>query len=383
VHLTLHLTGRCNLRCRYCYDTPHAGGDMTPETMRAAVAFARAGHEGSLGISFFGGEPLLLRELIVETVRHCRRLTEEAGQLFHFKLTTNGLLLDEVFLTGEDTREIFIAVSHDGVREAHDAGRVEPGGAGTFDRLEEKIDLLLQYKPYAPVLLVITPETVRHFADSVEYLYGRGFRYLICTPHFAGGWDETAVRELARQYRRLAAWYEQETLNEAKFYFSPFETKIASHILPGSCRENGCTFGRRQLSVAPNGRLYPCVQFVGDGRGEEYCVGDVWAGLDEEKHRRLYDANDAPKPECAGCAVQERCNHFCGCMNWQATGRIGQVAPVVCAHERAVLPIADKLAARLFKRRTPMFIQKHYNDLYPLLSLLDDAAEKASPEVAP
>jgi uncharacterized protein len=47
---------------------------------------------------------------------------------------------------------------------------------------------------------------------------------------------------------------------------------------------------------------------------------------------------------------------------------------VLCAHERIVLPIADALAARLFKRRSPMFLQKHYNELYPLVSLVEDTA---------
>ena len=40
--------------------------------------------------------------------------------------------------------------------------------------------------------------------------------------------------------------------------------------------------------------------------------------------------------------------------------------------ERILLPIADSLAEKLFKKRSAMFIQKHYNDLYPLVSLIED-----------
>ncbi len=40
MHLTLHLTARCNFRCRYCYAAPHAGGDMTAETLRTALDLA-------------------------------------------------------------------------------------------------------------------------------------------------------------------------------------------------------------------------------------------------------------------------------------------------------------------------------------------------------
>ena len=44
----------------------------------------------------------------------------------------------------------------------------------------------------------------------------------------------------------------------------------------------------------------------------------------------------------------------------------------VCAHERIVMPIADRLAEKLFKKKNAMFIQKHYNDVYPLISLIED-----------
>jgi uncharacterized protein len=378
MHLTLHLTAHCNLRCRYCYATQRDTGWMSLETAQAAIALGmselrKKDPEASLGVIFFGGEPLLHRELIAEIVRHCRRVETETGQLFHFKITTNGTLLDEAFLTDTDSREIFVALSHDGVPAAHDANRIDAAGQGTFERLSPTIDLLLEHKPYAPVMMVVTPHTVQHYADSVAYLFSRGFRYLICSLDYSGAWDEKSLKMLERQYKTLAGWYERLTLAEEKFYFSPFEVKIGSHVFPGSCKRDRCELGQRQISVAPDGRLYPCVQFVGDA---EFCIGDARTGLDETARQNLYTLNAEEKDECAACAVRERCNHYCGCLNRQATGRIDRVSPVLCAHERIVLPIADKLAARLYKRRNAMFIQKHYNELFPLLSLIEDRTAK-------
>jgi len=346
---------------------------MTLDTIKQAVGVARGQAESrgqrSLGVIFFGGEPLLRKDLIIEAMRYCRGLGNGSGISYHFKVTTNGLLLGEAFLSDPDTDGLFVALSHDGVREAHDRHRVGPGESGSFDRLDATIDLLLRHRPYAPVMLVTTPETVEHYADSVEFLYGRGFRYLICSLNYAGAWDERAIRELRRQYRRLAQWYERETRREAKFYFSPFEVKIGSHIRPGSCKSDRCELGQRQISVGPDGTFYPCVQFVGD---PDYAIGHASTGIDEEARARLYIQNAAEKETCAACAIRERCNHYCGCLNRQATGSIDTVSPVLCAHERTVLPIADRLGERLFKRRDAMFIQKHYNDLFPLISLMED-----------
>jgi len=37
-----------------------------------------------------------------------------------------------------------------------------------------------------------------------------------------------------------------------------------------------------------------------------------------------------------------------------------------------LIPIADRAAEILYKKRNPLFIQKHYNAAYPLLSLFED-----------
>ncbi len=357
---------------------------MAFETARKAIGIAmedarRQSSDGTLGVIFFGGEPLLQRDLILRIARYCRELSERTGQSFHHKITTNGLLLDEEFLTSPETSGIFIAMSHDGVREAHDANKTDASGIGSFDRLEPVAGMLLRHKPYSPVMLVTTPQTVRHYADSVVYLYKKGFRYLICSLDYSGDWDEKSMDELGRQYRRLADWYYRETMAEQKFYFSPFEVKIASHVFPGSCLADRCELGRTQISVAPNGRLYPCVQFVGDGTDETYSIGHANTGIDEAARARLYEENAAEKATCLTCAIRSRCNHFCGCLNKQSTGSIHTVSPVLCVHERLILPIADRLAERLYKKRSPLFIQKHYNEMYPLLSLVEDAVSRSDP----
>ena len=54
------------------------------------------------------------------------------------------------------------------------------------------------------------------------------------------------------------------------------------------------------------------------------------------------------------------------------------MSPVLCAHERTVLPIVDRLASKLYKRKNPLFIQKHYNEMFPLVSLVEDSTRSAA-----
>ncbi|ATW28186.1 radical SAM/SPASM domain-containing protein [Candidatus Formimonas warabiya] len=368
MHYTLHLTNQCNMACTYCYVNKDQVISMERETAVKAVNMA-AEAKNSTGIIFFGGEPLMQKNLIYETVEYCTWLEKKHRGRFHYKVTTNGLLLDEAFMEFSLQEHIFIAFSHDGIREAHDKHRVDNKGKGTFEKLAGKIELLLSKRPYAPVLMVVSPDTVEFYAESVQYLYQSGFRYLICSLNYAAAWTDRDLKKLKIQYEKLAAFYLDRTRAENKFYLSPFEVKISSHINGKTYIRERCELGKKQISVGPDGTLFPCVQFVGE---KEFAMGHVDTGINEKRREALYGFNEAEKEDCSRCAIKSRCNHHCGCLNKQATGSMEKVSPVLCAHERILVPIADRLAEKLYQKRNPLFIQKHYNDMYPLLSLIED-----------
>ena len=57
-------------------------------------------------------------------------------------------------------------------------------------------------------------------------------------------------------------------------------------------------------------------------------------------------------------------------------GRVKEVSPVLCRHEQVLMPIADHVGEVLYRKRDPLFLHKHYNSAYPLLSLLEDLHSK-------
>jgi len=341
---------------------------MTRETARATVDLAGRDAKQA-GLIFFGGEPLFMRDLITDTVAYAHSREMEGACRFFFKITTNGLLLDDDFLDFARREKFYIAVSIDGVKEAHDTHRKDKDDKGSYDRVIDAARRLLAIKPYSPVLMTVRPDTLPLYAAGVESLFSLGFVYVITSLDYSADWDEEHLPELERQYRLLAELYERKTLAEDKFYFSPFEVKISSHVNNLTYCHERCELGLRQLSVGPDGTLYPCVQFVGD---PEFRLGDVRLGIDETLRQKLYTRNETEKPGCDRCVIRSRCNHYCACLNRQATGSIDEISPMLCAHERTVLPIADALAERLYKRGSALFIQKQYNEFYPLLSLAED-----------
>ena len=123
MHLTLHLTDRCNLACRYCYQR-HGTNRMMFETVMAAIEECTRDTENP-GIIFFGGEPLLEEELIFRVIAECER---RAPLRYHYKVTTNGTLMTDEFLAKANAARLHVAVSFDGTPSAHDRHRLDSRG---------------------------------------------------------------------------------------------------------------------------------------------------------------------------------------------------------------------------------------------------------------
>jgi len=135
MHLTLHLTSACNMRCSYCYAPPRSGPAMSEQVGRKALELGSGLSCGSCGIIFFGGEPLLHKDLIQTLVLYGRDMERRQAGRFHFKITTNGLLLDERFLSFAVRHDMLVAISFDGIKEAHDRHRRLRSGEPSYDVL--------------------------------------------------------------------------------------------------------------------------------------------------------------------------------------------------------------------------------------------------------
>lgn len=221
--------------------------------------------------------------------------------------------------------------------------------------------------------MTVTPETVGDYSECVDFLFAIGFRYIVVSLHYKGKWTDEHMERLREQYIKLSRWYEQKTLSEEKFYLSPFEKKLAAHIKGDEALCTQCHLGLRQVSIAPDGLIYPCVQFVQDGvSNRTHAIGDVWNGIDVKRQQELYVLSREEHAECLHCAARSRCEHRCACLNWQTTRSISGVSPVLCESERILIPIVDRLGGRLFRRRAPLFIQRHYNARYSFASYIED-----------
>ncbi|MFT5688085.1 MAG: MoaA/NifB/PqqE/SkfB family radical SAM enzyme [Planctomycetota bacterium] len=129
IHLTLFVTGACNLRCRHCFHWREVEAGLSgpsPEDVERLAASC-----GELGpllwVSLTGGEPFLRRDL--------PRLARSFGSrgLRHLAVPTNGLVAGTAEVAArmaDENPETFVSVSvsFDGPPQVHDGIRQVPGG---------------------------------------------------------------------------------------------------------------------------------------------------------------------------------------------------------------------------------------------------------------
>lgn len=351
MNISLVLTKQCNLRCRYCFET-HDNCRMSAETALRAVDFVAEQSGMHCGISFFGGEPLLCKDLIYRCVERAKRYSD---QKFQYNMTTNGLLLDEQFLRFACDNDIKIALSHDGLMSR--VNRVDAGGRDCLAALDGKLSLLLRYQPNAFLMATVAPNTVADAAASVIGLYQRGVRRLnlAIDSRPNAGWEEKSMDELERQLAAIADFVLAEFSEGRSVIFNAFEEKIRSITQEKPCHV--CRLGKRKLYIDTDGAIYPCVQF---GGVKEYRIGEVFGGVDQAARERIYRRSLQTPAFCQGCAVAARCVNDCACLNFQQSGEINEVSPIQCRCQRMLIREADDLARRMLEVDEERFIKRYF-----------------------
>jgi uncharacterized protein len=186
--VTLFLTTRCNLRCRYCYaDAGRRAVEMPWETARAAVDLVaeNAGWLGSpkFGVGFHGGgEPTLAWDTLVRVTEHAEARAEELGLDADLYVATNGVLpvewrefLVEHFSTAN--------ISLDGPEDIQDYNRPRADGGGSFAAVRETIRHFDEVGFHYGVRATVTAATAPRMAEIVDRLASEfGLAYLHMEP---------------------------------------------------------------------------------------------------------------------------------------------------------------------------------------------------------
>ena len=337
--LCLHVAHTCNLNCSYCFASQGKyQGDralMSFEVGKQAFDFliANSGSRKNLEVDFFGGEPLMNWDVVVELVKYARKVEKEHNKNFRFTLTTNGMLLDDdkfEFLNKEMTN---VVLSLDGRKEVHDHFRKDYQGNGSYDVILPKFKKFVDSRGGKDYYMRGTfTHNNTDFTKDIIHMADMGFTELsmepvVCPPSDPYALTDSDLPTIFEQYEILA----KEMINRKKcgkpftFYHYMLDLKNGPCIYK---RITGCGSGTEYMAVTPWGDLYPCHQFVGD---EKYCLGNIWDGvMKKEVQDEFRSCNAYAREECKECWAKLYCSGGCAANSYHATGSISGVYKYGC-----------------------------------------------------
>lgn len=336
--LCIHICHDCNLRCRYCFADEgayHSAREfMSEETAKKAIDFLieNSGNRKVLEVDFFGGEPLMCLDTIKNVVYYAKEKAAASGKKFLFTTTTNALLLNEEAIEFFNAEMENVVLSLDGRKQVHDAIRKTVNGKGSYDFVINNIKNFVKSRgdKHYYVRGTFTAKNL-DFSKDVLFLADNGFDSISMEP-VVTDIDDLAIKEehipeILEEYERLCDEYLERYERGEGFNFFHFNVDLEG----GPClskRVSACGAGNEYFSVAPNGDIYPCHQFVGD---EKFKMGNVNGGALNADIRSTFAENCLfTREKCDKCFAKYICSGGCSANNYHFEGDMNKPYGVTC-----------------------------------------------------
>ena len=260
LELILLPTEACNFRCTYCYEE-FRYGRMEPGVVRGVkkLLSIRAPELDVLNLSWFGGEPLLARDIIENVMDHARSLADEQPRLrLSSEMTTNAYFLTKaVFERMLAVGVTGYQISLDGPSERHDRKRVLTDGGGTFDRIWGNLVAMREVEGDFSVTLRLHVDrenylSLPRFIDECQEAFGNDPRFTLFVRPLArlGGPNDSSLpvfsesegkRLVGKLSRRNGACNASLSEGEDEAIDVCYAARANSFVVRANGRLNKCT----------------------------------------------------------------------------------------------------------------------------------------------
>lgn len=178
-HYVVHVTKKCNMACRYCYESDKTSEYSWAEVSKLLEDIANTNRDKEFTIEFLGGEPLLAFELVKASVDYLEGRKDI--EVPSYTITTNGTILDDdiiAFLKANP--KVTFAASLDGHKTMNQLRLFKPdgktSGANSHPVVVANLKRLIAEGINCNVHMVTHPYNVGFLHDGIKHLYDLGIR---------------------------------------------------------------------------------------------------------------------------------------------------------------------------------------------------------------
>lgn len=362
--ISLFLTTKCNLRCRYCYNSSER---KCKEEQSLSFSMAKVGiknffeSNSSRHIRFYGpGEPTQEFQLLKDIVKYAKSLDNSVTT----ELQTNGCFSETKCKWLSENINI-IWISFDGEPDIQNKQRPFPNNKPSSPTIEKNVKTLIQSGTDVMVgaRVTITNENLLRQKEMLDYFYSLGIRYVWSDPLFPS-------------VGKIPVCNDIDKLNSYHFdmdayvdnYISAYQYAEKIGMFYGSfltCNFDGtCNKHCRACTPVPHlttdGYVSACdlVTFGQDAGHMDCFVYGKWSEelqnyeYDNSKIKELQRRTTENMPHCSRCDVKEHCGGYCLGEVTNETGSLFGQKPITC---KAIKKIAKEIG----------FADEKYKYLHP------------------
>lgn len=312
IHLQWHITERCNLRCKHCYQDPNLLKKEldTSNLLKILDNFIKQIKEWnlpkeSIRISITGGEPLIRSDFfyLIEKLY-------ENKSLFNYGILSNGVFLDKKNVKKLKKLGIsYVQISLEGMEKINDSIR----GKGVFKKIIKAVNLLKEFDIFLNFSMTITKANLKDVPDVIGLSKDVGIPLAIrrCIPCGSGKQMENLVLE-PKELRML--WH--YILKVRNNFWKPINFGCEDDMLVQDFPEystHGCSSGYDSFTVLPNGDVYPCRRLpIFAGNLLKQSFKEIYHSKVFKELRNENNINTA----CYSCAFYEKCHGGAKCLSF-------------------------------------------------------------------
>jgi uncharacterized protein len=309
-----------------------------------------------------GGEPTIVGLDFFKQALSLQKFYAK-GKPFQNSIQTHGMLLDEDWADFLRDENFLVGVSLDGPKHIHDRYRKDHQGEGTFDRVIEKVDMLLAHKVPVNAMATVNDYSCRFPEEIYQFFMQRELIYMQFSPIVeidssdnskAAPFSVSAEGYADFLVRLFKVWHDDFDLEQLKQKSSIrfFDSLLQKYIgmSPDLCAlHKECNL---YLVVEHNGDIFSCDFLVESGAQ----IGNLMETnllqiYNSPAHAQLGRQKSAYDDECRRCQWLQSC--YGGCIKDRLHDPADNGRNHFCASYKAFFPQVDEQLselARLYKQ---------------------------------
>lgn len=318
-------TLECNAHCFYCFENGYRKGKMSLETADLLVEFLEKNWNGEkLGITWFGGEPLLASNII----DYISKKLIKKNIVYGCKITTNGSLLDENMI--QKAIELWhvekIQITIDAIGDKYNRIKnYDNQYQDAFSLVMKNIHSTLSRGIYLKIRINFDPNKQDDALETMNYLVKQFGNSTNIKIYFAPiDSDDEIVKNISNDFNEYdehpyislikfgrknhlyRGFPDMEDDNSAEHEYDMYGMlkKLKIYPSPINCYAT-CP---NVFSIAPNGDIFKCHRALGR---KEYASGNIKTGIEENDAYKFFCNTKLTYDECNYCPVLPICQGGC------------------------------------------------------------------------